>query len=112
MNANERESSDRACLENLVERVIGAAYEVANVLGAGFLEKVYENALQVELKLQGIQFASQFQIPVSYKGQVIGSYYADLLVERVVLCEIKAISSLTPEHEGQLLHYLGQRRHR
>ena len=90
----------------LTEQIIGAAMEVHRELGCGFLEKVYENALQVELKGRNIGFAPQLQIPVRYKGKVVGSYYADLVVARVVLCEIKALDSLTSIHEQQILHYL------
>jgi len=90
----------------LTEQIIGAAIEVHRELGSGFLEKVYENALQLELKRRDLEFASQVQIPVRYKGQVVGSYYADVVVARVVLCEIKALDSLTSVHEQQILHYL------
>jgi GxxExxY protein len=90
----------------LTEQIIGAAIEVHRELGSGFLEKVYENALQLELKRRDLEFASQVEIPVRYKGQVAGSYYADVVVARVVLCEIKALDSLTSVHEQQILHYL------
>jgi GxxExxY protein len=78
MNANTREWE---ILDGLVERVVGAVYEVANVLGAGFLEKVYERALMRELGLRGLNVRSQVAFPVGYKGQRVGEYMADLLVE-------------------------------
>jgi GxxExxY protein len=78
MHANTREWE---ILDGLVERVVGAVYEVANVLGAGFLEKVYERALMRELGLRGLNVRSQVAFPVGYKGQRVGEYMADLLVE-------------------------------
>jgi GxxExxY protein len=71
--------------DSLTERVIGAILEVANTLGAGFLEKVYERALLKELKVRGIQAASQAAFAVVYKGQCVGEYYADILVENMSL---------------------------
>ncbi len=93
-------------LKELTEKVIGAAFEVHNELGAGFLEKVYETALQIELGSRGVKAAPQSQIPVSYKGKLVGVYLADLLIDEVLICEIKAIKELAPEHEAQLIHYL------
>ena len=90
----------------LTERIIGAAFEVHRQLGSGFLEKVYENAMVLELVDRGLRFATQHPIPVSYKGHLVGSYFADILVENSVICEIKAIETLLPIHETQLLHYL------
>jgi GxxExxY protein len=93
-------------LKELTESIIGAAFEVHKELGPGFLEKVYESALVCELKTRGLRADSQVQVPVSYKGQPIGVYYADVLVEGAVICEVKAIESLAPVHESQVLHYL------
>lgn len=90
----------------LTKRIIGAAYEVHNVLGSGFLEKVYETALLLELGGLGLVVESQAAIPVTYKGQSVGLYYADLLVDGKVIVEIKTVESLTLVHEAQLLHYL------
>jgi GxxExxY protein len=90
----------------LTEKIIGAAFEVHRQLGSGFLEKVYENAMVRELVDRGLRVATQHPIPVSYKGYLVGSYFADILVENVVICEIKAIETLVPIHETQLLHYL------
>ena len=97
---------DRYPHRELTEKVIGAAFEVHRELGYGFLEKVYENALARELDQHGVPVLSQAPIEVRYKGQVIGSYFADLLVDGSVICEIKAIRALASEHEAQLLHYL------
>ncbi len=86
--------------------IIGAAYEVHGELGPGFLEKVYEVALAQELTSRGVPVRCQAEIKVCYKGQPVGLYFADLLVDDVVICEIKAAGSIAPEHEAQLLHYL------
>jgi GxxExxY protein len=90
----------------LTDRIIGAAIEVHRELRSGFLEKVYENALSLELRSRGLQFAPQQPLPVKYKGQLVGTYVADLVVEGVVLCEIKAMEALSPIHDQQVLHYL------
>jgi len=90
----------------LTEKIIGAAFEVHRELGHGFLEKVYETALIRELASRGLRACSQAEIAVHYKGEPVGVYYADLLVDDRVICEIKAISDLTAAHEAQLLHYL------
>jgi GxxExxY protein len=92
--------------EELTEKIIGCAYMVHNVLGHGFLEKVYENALRIELERQGLLVGQQMPITVYYEGEVVGDYYADLLVENKVLIELKAIQNLTKEHEVQLVNYL------
>ncbi len=86
--------------------IIGAAYEVHGELGPGFLEKVYEAALTQELTGRGVSVRPQAEIAVHYKGKPVGVYYADLLVDDAVICEIKATQSLTSAHEAQLLHYL------
>jgi GxxExxY protein len=78
--ANERES-----LNALFELVVGAVYEVSNTLGAGFLEKVYERALLKELRIRGIAAVAQASCPVTYKGQCVGEYFCDLLIENVLV---------------------------
>src|SRR5215217_7733316 len=75
-------------------------------LGYGFLEKVYENALAVELRRMGLKVEQQVKIDVFYEGEVVGEYFADLLVEDTVIVELKASRSLLNEHEAQLLNYL------
>ena len=92
--------------KELTEKIIGAAFEVHNTLGAGFLEKVYQYALVKELKLQGYQAEPEVKIPVYYKDELVGDYSADILVEGRIILELKALSSLTGEHEAQLLNYL------
>lgn len=90
----------------LTRAIIGAAFEVHRVLGHGFLEKVYEAALVRELRGRGHRVVSQAEIEVGYKGEPVGVYYADLLVEDAVICEVKAVDRLAPAHEAQLLNYL------
>ena len=100
------ESSHREELNALVERTVGAVYEVANVLGAGFLEKVYERALLAELRMRGLQAESSVQIPVSYKDVPVGEYYADIVVEGKLIVELKCVDRFTDEHLAQCLNYL------
>lgn len=90
----------------LTERIISAFLRVYHTLGYGFLEKVYENALVIELRGRGISVDAQVAVQVQYEGQVVGSYAADLLVEGKVVVEMKAVDALAPEHEAQLLNYL------
>lgn len=101
MDANERES-----LNELAERIIGAAYEVGNVLGPGFLEKVYERALLAELGMRGIPVRSQAAFPVTYKGQLLGDYIADLLVDERIVVELKCADAFCSEHMAQCINYL------
>jgi GxxExxY protein len=91
---------------DLTEQVLGAVFEVANTLGAGFLEKVYERALLRELKLRGLKAVSQASFSVLYKGQCAGQYYADILVEDELVLELKCADRLTKEHMAQCLNYL------
>jgi GxxExxY protein len=79
---------------------------VHNVLGPGFLEKVYRNALLKELLVRGHGAEAEVKIPVYYKGESVGDYYADVLVDERVILELKALAGLTGEHEAQLLNYL------
>ncbi len=92
--------------KRISERVIGCAFEVSNTLGAGFLENVYENALAVEFARAGISFGRQQGLSVSYKGEFIGQYVADFLVEKCLIVEIKVLSRLVAEHEAQVMDYL------
>lgn len=90
----------------ITHQVIGAAFEVWKVLGYGFLEKAYENALVVELKLHGLAVEQQVGIDVYYKGVIVGQYAADLFTENKVIVELKAEKEYNPKHEAQLLNYL------
>lgn len=93
-------------VNRITETIIGCAYRVHQALGPGFLEKVYENALRMEIEDAGLRVQQQVPIQVWYRGRVVGEYFADLLVEERVIVEIKAIRGLTKEHEVQLVHYL------
>jgi GxxExxY protein len=108
--ADERRStpmnSNRKRLDEISERVIGCAFAVANTLGAGFLEKVYETALAHELTKAGLAVRQQIAIGVEYDGVTVGTYVADLLVENAVLVEIKAVRALDTNHDAQCLNYL------
>ena len=90
----------------LTELILRCSFEVHGLLGAGFLEKVYENALVVELKEEGILVEQQKILKVQYKGQVVGEYCADLVVDNKVIVELKAVESLSNIHEIQLKNYL------
>ena len=92
--------------DHLTHQIIAAAYAVHNVLGPGFLEKVYENALYVELLNRGISANQQVGISVFYSQVQVGDYVADMLVEQSVLVELKAVEMLHPKHEAQLVNYL------
>jgi GxxExxY protein len=102
MNADERRSK----IDQITEKVIGCAYRVSNTLGAGFLEKVYHNALVIELKEAGLAVSSEHAINVLYRGQIVGEYFADILVEELVIVELKAVSALDEVHQAQCLNYL------
>ena len=103
MNAD---SSERDRLNQISRAVIGAAQFVSTRLGYGFLEKVYENALALELQRRRIQIAQQHPIHVHFDGIVVGDYIADLLVEDSVVVEIKAVDALNRVHRQQCLNYL------
>jgi GxxExxY protein len=92
--------------KELTEKIIGIFYKVYNNLGYGFLEKVYENAMTIEFKKENISAVSQYAIKVFYQDKIVGEYFADILVDRKVIVEIKAAKSLSLENEAQLLNYL------
>jgi GxxExxY protein len=93
-------------LNEITYKINGAVFEVSRVLGAGFLEKVYENALLIELRKRGLKAESQVPLKVSYKGEVVGEYVVDILVEDAVILELKAVEQIQKIHEAQLLNYL------
>src|SRR5918911_1146041 len=93
-------------LDALTERVLAAIFEVSNTLGAGFLGKVYERALLIELGVRGMKAVPQASFPVTYKGRCIGEYFADILVEEVLVIELKCVEHLAKEHIAQCLNYL------
>jgi GxxExxY protein len=85
--------------DDITRRIIGCAYTVHNTLGPGFLEKVYENALRIELQKQGLTVKQPEPINVTYDGHLVGEYYADLWVEGRIVIELKAVQTLAREHE-------------
>jgi GxxExxY protein len=91
---------------DLTETVIGCAFEISKVLGAGFLEKVYERALILELTLRGVSAKAQVSFPVCYKGQYVGEYLADLVVEQKLIVELKCVDRFASEHLAQCINYL------
>lgn len=98
MNADERKY-----INGLVQTVVGAAYDVSNAPGCGFLEKVYERALLRELALRGIRAQSQVSFSLAYKGQSVGDYCADLLVENKLLVELKCVECFSSEHTARVV---------
>jgi GxxExxY protein len=90
----------------LTGKIIGAAFEVYNLLGYGFLEKIYENSLVKELQINGLDVKAQYPIKVKYKGEGVGEYYADIFVEDKVIIELKTGEIINPLHEAQLINYL------
>ena len=92
--------------DDLTQIIIGCAYKVHNALGSGFLEKVYENALRIELEKLGLRVRQQEPISVTYEGQVVGEYFADLWVDESVVIELKAAQTLAKVNEVQLVNYL------
>lgn len=90
----------------LTEKVIKSYYKVYNTIGYGFLEKVYENAMIIELKKHGLSAIKQQPIKVYYDEKVVGEYFADLIVEGKIIIELKVARKLAKEHEAQLVNYL------
>jgi GxxExxY protein len=99
-------ADERGFMDSLTEQVLGAVFEVSNTLGAGFLEKVYERALLRELGLRGLRATTQTSFAISYKGHPAGEYFADILVEDVLVLELKCVDRLANEHTAQCLNYL------
>jgi len=93
-------------INELTYQINGAIFEVSRTLGGGFLERVYENALMFELRNRNLRADNQVPIKVVYKGELVGDYYADIVVENKIILEIKAIEKLLKVHEAQILNYL------
>ena len=88
------------------EQVLSCAFDVSNELGIGFLESVYENALFIALEQRGLKVEQQVSLPVEFRGRPVGQFFIDLLVEDLLILELKAAKAIAPEHEMQLLNYL------
>lgn len=92
--------------QDLTGKILEACFEVINELGAGFIESVYEKALLIALGEKGLSTKSQEPLSVRFRGKVVGEFYADILVEDKIIIELKAVRSLAPEHQAQLINYL------
>jgi len=97
---------NEAELNKITERIIGCAYKVSNALGIGFIEKVYENAHALEMRKDGLKVVQQHPIKVLYDSVIVGEFFVDMLVENVVLVELKAVSALNSEHLAQSFNYM------
>lgn len=92
--------------KELTYKVIGCAMVVHRELGYGFLEKVYENAMMVQLRKEGIEAKQQQGVSVQFSGEIVGEYFADILIENKIIIELKAVDSLIERHFAQVLNYL------
>lgn len=92
--------------DEVSEKIIGCAFRVYNELGSGFLESVYKKALRIELESDGLEAEEEVPIKVTYKGHIVGLFNADLVVEKKIILELKAIDALARTHEIQLVNYL------
>ena len=92
--------------QELTQVVISCFYDVYNIMGYGFLEKIYENCMMIELRRRGLKCVQQFPIDVLFTGEVVGDFYADIIVNDLVILELKAAKSICEEHEVQLINYL------
>ncbi len=106
MNADVNAGAGAGLHKDITEAIIGAAFDVANTLGCGYLEKVYENALCVGLKEKGLSVSQQVPVRVSYHGQTVGDYISDMIVESAVLVEVKATLEYQAIYAAQVLNYL------
>ena len=97
---------DKAYFDVLAESIVSCAYKVGRVLGCGFLEKVYENALAIELTDSGLSVEAQKPISVHYAGQVVGEYFADMIVDDEIIVELKAVKAIENIHFAQCQNYL------
>ena len=92
--------------EHLTGEILAACFEVSNELGAGFLESVYQSALLLAIQQKRLQARSEVPVEVSFRSQVVGQFFADILVEDKVIVELKAVKALAPEHQAQVINYL------
>jgi GxxExxY protein len=90
----------------ITDLILGAFYDVYNALGYGFLEKVYTNALRIEFENRGLTVVQELPIKVYYSGKLVGEYFCDIVVNDLVMVEVKAVKMFMEEHEAQLLNYL------
>lgn len=105
-NSNRIDRIGRMKHEELTSTILGCCFEVINELGSGFLESVYEKSMIVALSQKGLQAASQVPLKVSFRGVIVGEFYADTIVEGKVLIELKAVSRVLQDHKAQVINYL------
>jgi len=111
MNTDERGLKASIPINDLTEKVIGCSFAVSNTLGSGFLEKVYENALALELRESGLHVTQQHPVHVLYREKVVGDYLADLFVDQRLIIEIKAVKRIDQIHVAQCINYLRATKH-
>ena len=92
--------------EDITTKILAACFEVSKELGAGFLESVYQNALMIALQEKGLTVEREHPLAVSFRGQIVGQFYADILVEDKIIVELKAVNALTDVHKAQVINYL------
>jgi GxxExxY protein len=92
--------------EALTSQILAGCFEVSNELGVGFLESVYQNALMIALKTKGLAVEQEHPLSVSFRSQIVGQFFADILVENKVIVELKAVTALTDVHKAQVINYL------
>ena len=92
--------------EELTQRIIGICFQVADELGHGFLETVYHSALLIALRQDGLEVASKQPIKVNFRGRIVGDFEPDIVVNKIVLVEVKPVRALAPEHQAQVINYL------
>ena len=92
--------------EEITEKILKACFEVSNELGNGFLESVYEKALVIVLTAMGLKVQTQVPLKVMFRGQTVGEFFPDIIVEDLVIIELKAVKALAPEHLAQVMNYL------
>lgn len=107
MNMDSQDEQDKGLKhEQITRAVIGCAFEVINELGGGFLESVYERALLLALRQKGLSAVAQHPVKVLFRGECVGDFFVDIFVQRKVIVELKAVKSLAPEHQAQVINYL------
>jgi GxxExxY protein len=92
--------------EELTSKILEACFQVSNELGAGFVEAVYHNALLISLREKGLEAESQAPMSVAFHGNVVGQFFADILVEKKIILELKAVTELSAVHQAQVINYL------
>ena len=101
---DEQDSKEKR--NEITGKILGVSFQVLNELGSGFLEQVYESSLALALRSEGLKVNTQISLDVRFRGEIVGRYVADLIVEDIILCELKTVKALIPEHQAQVINYL------